>query len=262
MVVGAVKRHTVRVINKKIVERDGFGAGLEGVTDIALLKEEVKHLIDGKGRVYGLYGKKKNLVAIYLFDRVDDFFIENGGSEVQIIGKKMDISDKWFGESKAALRFVISYFADVPDENRTAFEEAIQSDLKDQIELGQIGGVQWGESILYRKNIDKSGGNGYWMGYILGAMAGFLFGWVLFDNIGTAICFAVSYALLGGIIFSPASKDKDRWNKIDLDSLSDTAKEMFNADFDYNNIGETDSSRDFINLKYRRNDTDAEGDKG
>lgn len=244
MVTGSVKKHKIRVITKRKVEKDTFGTGLEGVTDISILKEDVRRLIDEKGRVYGLYDKKKNLVAIYLFERINDFFVENGKSEIQIAGKKVDISDKWFGESKAAYRLVTSYLADVSDENRIAFENGIQSDLKEQIELGQIGGVQWKESILYRKNIDKSVGNRYWMGYLLGGVVGFMFGYLLLDSVAMGICFGATYALLGATMFSSKTGKEDRWNKIDLHSL----------------IGTTDSGSDFVNPKYREceSNTDTE----
>lgn len=258
MVVGSIKKHNICIINKRRVERDNFGLGLEGVADISILKEKVKRTITNKGRVYGFYDKQKKLAAIYLFERADDFFVENGKSEIHIFGKTVDIGDKWFGESKAAYRYSECFLADISDEIKAEFEAAIEVDLKEQIEWGQIGGVEWDGRIIYRKNIDKSGGNGYWIGYILGAIVGFMFGWLLFDSIIFGLCFAASYALLGGIVFSPNSDDKDKWNTIDINTLSDAAKEMTKSDLDYNNIAQADMNKDFVNPKYKKDESESE----
>lgn len=86
MFISTVKQYDTYTINKRRLNREGFGKRLTGNTDVDGLKKEIADVLEKKGRVYGIY-EKKELVGIYIFERQEDYFskcescVKLGGKE-------------------------------------------------------------------------------------------------------------------------------------------------------------------------------------
>lgn len=220
MHIGTVNKLAIHTVSKRRALREGFGTRLAIFVKSEELKFKVLNAIEHKGRVYGIY-QDKELVGIYIFEKMDDYFIKTEDSRVQIGEKKIDFEDKWFGESKAAFRLNDQFLSNEISEHKAKIEEYIRTDLSKQIEWGKIAGVQWGEELIYRKQIDKKGKG---INYIWGSI-GFALGILLFDSFVMGVCFGMMYALLWGGVALSCSKTKTEWASFDFVNKKYTSKE-------------------------------------
>lgn len=229
MHIGTVNKLAIHTVSKRRTLREGFGTRLAIFVRSEDLKFKVLNAIEHKGRVYGIY-QDKELVGIYIFEKIDDYFIKTEDSGVQIGEKKIDFEDKWFGESKAAFRLNDQFLSNEISEHKAKIEEYIRTDLSEQIEWGQIAGIQWGEKLIYRKQIDKKGkGTNYIWGYLIGFALGIYLGWMLFDSFAMGICFGMMYASLWGGVALACSKTKTEWASFDFVNKKYTSKEEEDA---------------------------------
>lgn len=215
MEIGTVKTErklSISTISKGRVSKEGFAAELIlqcGQTDLV---GKARDAIEHKGRVYGVY-QEKQLVGIYIFEWVKDYFIDNrdnadGISELQ----------KLFEDGKAAYRMVFQYLQDEVAQCQKEIEDKIVADLKEMVEWGTVSGIEWGENLIYRKSMDKKDKDGMKTaaGYGLGFLSGWVIGWLVMDSIAFGLCFGVCYAnLFGGIILSSSSR-KQEWEIYDF----------------------------------------------
>ena len=68
--------------------------------------------------------------------------------------------------------------------------------MSEQIEWGQVAGVEWNEELLYRKNLKETPSHSVW-GYVGGYAVGFVIGWIIFDSIVMGMSFGLMYACVG-----------------------------------------------------------------
>lgn len=215
MHIGTVNKLKIYTVNKRRALREGFGTRLAAFMKPEDLKAKVLNVIEHKGRVYGIY-QAKELIGIYIFERLDDYFVKTEDSGVQVGERKIDFEDQWIGESKAAFRLTDQLLPDEISEYEAKFEDCIRIDLSDQIEWGQIAGIEWGEALIYRKLLDKKGkGTNSVLGYLIGLALGMAVGLLLFDSLAMGICFGMMYALLWGGIAS-SSNTKREWASFDF----------------------------------------------
>jgi hypothetical protein len=194
----------------------------------------VLDILENKGRVYGIY-REKELVGIYIYERINDFFVKekskdaDGKTEKRIRINNVkeffemtddDLSefDGWlYGESKAIFRLVSKGLFDEIEGYKADIEKYIVADLKSQIEWGQISGVLSGEKLIYRRSLDKTGigAAGYGLGYGAGFIIGAIFGWLVFDSISMGLMWGVCFASIGGLLSTNVTS-KQEWMTFDL----------------------------------------------
>ena len=215
MEIGTVKAEhklSIRTIGKGRISKEGFASDLIlqcGQTDLVRKAQEA---IEHKGRVYGVY-QQKQLVGIYIFEWVKDYFIDNRDNAD-------DISElqKIFEDGKAAYRMVFQYLTEEVVQYQKEIEEKITGDLKSMVEWGTVSGIEWGENLIYRKSMDKKDKDGKKTaaGYGLGFLCGWVIFWLLMDSIAFGLCFGICYAnIFGGIILSSSSRKQD-WKTYDF----------------------------------------------
>ena len=100
MIISTVKQFNINTMNKRRLNRPGFGERLSDLTDVDELREEIADTLEKKGRVYGIY-EKKELVGVYIFERREDYFSKTE-SGVKLGDKEFDFDEFWYGESTAA----------------------------------------------------------------------------------------------------------------------------------------------------------------
>lgn len=197
------KQYNIHVINKRRLERPEFGNRLSELTDVDALKKEITDTLEKKGRVYGIYHKKE-LVGVYIFERREDYFVIKD-SGVKLGDKEFDYEKFWYGDNATALVFRKSICLEAVKENQEKLETDLKGDLSEQISWGQVAGVEWNESLMYRKNLQEKSGQNVW-GYAVGYAMGFVLGWIVFDSISMGLCFGLLYACMwGGISVATAN---------------------------------------------------------
>ncbi|MBD5156392.1 MAG: hypothetical protein HDT13_01960 [Butyrivibrio sp.] len=216
MVISTVNKYNTHTINKRRAEKEDFALLLSEITNVEEIKEKVRNSIENKGRVYGIY-RKKELVGVYIFERLENYFVKNDDASVVIGGKKINFEGAWLGESSAAFRLTDKILRDEVREYEKKIEKDIRADLSEQISFGQIAGVEWGDELIYRRQLEKkSGGIGCIWGYIGGFALGMYMGWMLFKSFLMGLCFGVTYASLWGGVAIATSKSKTEWASYDF----------------------------------------------
>lgn len=200
MIISTVKHFDTCVISKRKLAKTKFGKSLSVIADIEELKNKIVDVQEHNGRVYGIYHRKE-LVGVYLFERQEDYFIKTD-SGVIMGGRVFEIDKFWYGTGTAALVYVKSVCSEELCECREKIEKDIRIDLKEQIEWGQLAGVEWEDELMYRKNLqdEKNKVGGMVPGYLLGFAIGFVLGYVTMDSLTLGICFGGSFACLWGNI--------------------------------------------------------------
>lgn len=203
MNISTVKQFNTHTMNQRRLNRPEFGKRLSDITDVEVLKKEIAEILEKNGRVYGIY-VKKDLVGVYIFEKQEDYFVKRE-SGVMLGDKEFDYEKFWYGTSTAAFRFKKAVCLEDMNECKEKIEKDISLDLKEQIEWGQVAGVEWNEELMYRKNLEKKPSNSVW-GYGVGYVLGFVMGWIIFDSISLGLCFGLLYACMwGGISVATAS---------------------------------------------------------
>lgn len=203
MAISTVKQFNTHTMNLRRLNKAEFGKRLSDITDVETLKKEIADILEKNGRVYGIY-EKKELVGVYLFERREDYFIKED-SGVKLGDKEFDFEKFWYGTSTVAFSFKKEVCLEGMNECKEKIEKDIRFDLKEQIEWGQVAGVEWNEELMYRKNLEKKTSSSVW-GYIVGYAMGFVMGWLIFDSISMGLCFGLMYACIwGGVSVASAS---------------------------------------------------------
>lgn len=195
MIISTVKHFNTHTMNEKRLNRTRFGRTFSDITDIEELKKQIADALKKKGRVYGVYHKKE-LVGIYIFERIEDYFSVSE-SGVKLGANEFDFQKFWYGECTAALHFTKCVCSEEAAEYREKIEKDLREDLKEQIQFGQVAGVCWNDTLMYRRSLQKKK-NAALAGSFLWGIIGFAAGWMLFDSIVMAISFACMYSLLFG----------------------------------------------------------------
>ena len=206
MVISTVKGFNICTIGKKRLERPGFGKRLGEIANLEELKEEIGRTIVAEGRVYGIY-KKKELVGVYLFEKVKDYFVENENLNVKLGNREFNFEKFWYGSNTEALRFKRSICLDEVKDFTEKIEQDLKADLSDQISLGSVAGVEWGEQLMYRKNLHTEPSGGIW-GSLFGFGIGFFTGWMIFHD-WEAFGLAFFYATIWGGVGVAVAKDSE-----------------------------------------------------
>lgn len=215
MEIGTVKAEhklSICTISKGRASKEGFASELIlqcGQVDLA---KKAQDMIENKGRVYGVY-QQKQLVGIYIFEWVKDYFIDNRDNADEISELQ-----KMFEDGKAAYRMVFQYLTEEVAQYQKEIENKIVEDLKEMVEWGTVSGIEWGENLIYRKSMDKKSKDSKKTvaGYGLGFLCGWVIGWLLMDSISFGLCFGICYAsLFGGIILSSSNRKQD-WKTYDF----------------------------------------------
>ena len=202
MNISTVKQYSTHTMNQRRLNRPEFGQNLSSITDVEALKQEISEILKKNGRIYGIYIKKE-LVGVYIFEKQEEYFVKRESS-VMLGDKEFDYEKFWYGTSCAAFRFKKSICLDDMKECIGKIEKDIRFDLQEQIEWGQVAGVEWNDELLYRKNLEKKPANSLW-GYGVGYVIGFVMGWLIFDSIPLGLCFGLMYASMwGGISIATA----------------------------------------------------------
>lgn len=194
MAISTVKQFNTYTMNQRRLNRPEFGKRLSEITDVEALKKEIADILEKKGRVYGIYDKKE-LVGIYIFERREDYFVQRD-SGVKLGDREFDYEKFWYGNSTAALQFKKAICLEDMNECKEKIEKDIRADLSEQIEWGQVAGVEWNEELMYRKNLKDTPSHSVW-GYVGGYAAGFVIGWIIFKSISMGLCFGLMYACVG-----------------------------------------------------------------
>lgn len=212
--VKAEQKLSIQTLGKRKIAKEGFASDWMKECGQADLIEKMQDIIKHEGKVYGIFrGKEKAPTGIYVFERVDDYFVDNREKAEQVSELQ-----KVFEDGKAAYRMVFHYMDDEIAGHREAIEEKILDDLKSVVEWGTVSGIEWGENLIYRKSMDKKDKDGMKTaaGYGLGFLSGWVIGWLVMDSIAFGLCFGVCYAnLFGGIILSSSSR-KQEWEIYDF----------------------------------------------
>ena len=154
MLISTVKKYNTYTMDKKKLSKLQEETNLCKVKDEEI-KEKVGNVIDNKGLVYGIY-RKKELVGIYIFERIEDYFVKNEDSKVVVGEKKVDFEAIWYGESTAAFKLTDKILLDEVKE----FEEKIESDLR--VDL-----LSWQEGFHRDRLPVLSGGRNFFIARML-----------------------------------------------------------------------------------------------
>ena len=208
MIISTVKQFNINTMNKRRLNRPGFGERLSDLTDVDGLKEEIADTLEEKGRVYGIY-EKKELVGVYIFERREDYFSKSE-SGIKLGGKEFDFDKFWYGESTAALYFKKCVCLEEVEVYKEKMEKDLQADLTDQIQLGQVAGVEWNDKLMYRKNLQKKADQYCSAGAF--SVMGIVMGWLIFKEVYMAILFGLMWGNVGVI----ATAEKAQMDTLDF----------------------------------------------
>ncbi|MDE6434465.1 MAG: hypothetical protein K2L07_09585 [Lachnospiraceae bacterium] len=204
MIISTVKQFNITTMNKRRLSRPGFGERLSDLTDVDELKEEIADTLEKKGRVYGIY-EKKELVGVYIFERREDYFSKTE-SGVKLWDKEFGFDKFWYGESTAALHFKKYACLEEVEVYKEKIEKGLKGDLTDQIQLGQVAGVEWNDKLMYRTNLGKKSPQDWTKTLALFAI-GFATGWMVYDSLLMAILFGCIWGSVGVSIVEKAQMD-------------------------------------------------------
>lgn len=206
MMISTVKKFNTHTINTRRLNRPGFGERLSTIIDVDELKAEIADTLGKKGRVYGVY-EKKELVGVYIFERREDYFSKRE-SGIKLGDKEFDFDKFWYGTSTAAFYFKKCVCLEEVEAYKEKMEKDFKVDLTDQIQIGQVAGVEWNDKLMYRKNLQKKSGH-FLKGMLVWFALGFAVGWMISNSLHMAICFGFMYDFfLGGarVIFAEGTQ--------------------------------------------------------
>ena len=201
MIISAVKQFNTYTVNNRRLNRAGFGERLSDITDVDELKREIADTLEKKGRVYGIY-KKKELVGVYIFERWEDYF-SKCKSGIKLGGKEFDFDKFWYGTSTEALYFKKCVYVEEIEDYKEKIEKDLKVDLTDQIQIGQVAGVEWNNKLMYRKNLQKKS-NQDWIKILFWFAMGFVMGLTIFHEFYMALLLGGMWGSVGGAIVEDA----------------------------------------------------------
>lgn len=225
--VKADKKLKIHTIKGKRVAKEDFqlGAHVGEIVPEEVSEEKVKNAVDkalaSNGKVCGIYQEKK-LVGIYVFERIEDYFIEAGKNEAMAGERRIESQEairklqEIFENSKAAMRLILAYLPEALSDQKDKIEDKIRQYMKGCMSDGFWAGVEWGDELIYRKDMDPKEKQKMTAGYLMGAVVGFAVGWMTMDNIGFGLCYAVIFASLYGNMIFGGAKNKKVWETFDF----------------------------------------------
>lgn len=220
--VKADKKLKIYTIKGKRVDREDFRLGAHVGEEVPIeasgknIKNAVDKALASNGKVCGIYQEKK-LVGIYVFDRIEDYFIEAGETEAMAGERRMESQEavrklkEIFEDSKAAMKLILWYLPDALSDQKNKIEDMIRNYMKGCMSDGLWAGIEWGDELIYKKDLDPKEKKKVASGYLLGAVVGFAVGWMAMDNIGIGVCYAVIFGNLYGNMIFGGVKNKKVW---------------------------------------------------
>ena len=220
--VKADKKLKIYTIKGKRVDREDFRLGAHVGEEVPIeasgknIKNAVDKALASNGKVCGIYQEKK-LVGIYVFERIEDYFIEAGKNEAMAGERRMESQEavrklkEIFEDSKAAMKLILWYLPDALSDQKNKIEDMIRNYMKGCMSDGFWAGIEWGDELVYKKNMDPKEKKNVAFGYLLGAVVGFAVGWLAMDNITFGICYAVIFSNLYGNMIFGGEKNKKVW---------------------------------------------------
>ena len=152
-----------------------------------------------------------------MFERIEDYFIEAGETEAMAGERRMESQEavrklkEIFEDSKAAMKLILWYLPDTLSDQKNKIEDMIRNYMKSCMSDGFWAGIEWGDELVYKKNMDPKEKKNVAFGYLLGAVVGFTVGWMAMDNIAFGICYAVIFSNLYGNMIFGGVKNKKVW---------------------------------------------------
>ena len=216
---GKVKGYQIKTIFKSMAKKEGFGLAETIDMERQEQQREVLSVLKDGGHAFGIYNKKKELMACYVFrkEKVTESEIpypkydinkENAwdfvtGHELkEMVEWEKELSDK----QVSIYRLAKVYNKSVPTDVLEEFEKAIITEFKELVMLDEVKAVIWNDKILTAKRV-KVGADRYISAIPLGMGVGLLFG-VVFDNIPIGLCFGVAWGLIFGVIFTATGRNE------------------------------------------------------
>ncbi|MCM1179651.1 MAG: hypothetical protein NC347_05310 [Clostridium sp.] len=198
MNISTEKQWGIHTLNKRRLNRQGFGERLSGIADVEELKAEIAGILAENGRVYGIY-EKKELVGVYLFERRENYFV-NTKTEIKLGDHEFNLDEFekfWYGSSTAALFLKKCVCLEDVSDCKKEIEKDIKADLTDYIQVfGQVAGVEWNGKLLYQKRI-KGKSNLDWPKMLGWFAFGAILGWTIFEEMVMAVCFGFLWGSVG-----------------------------------------------------------------
>lgn len=220
MSISTVKQFNISTISERRLGKIEFAEELKGITDAGELKRNIHDTISAGGRVYGIY-KKKQLVGVYIFEKTENYFVKKEGTGVKLGDHEFDFDKFWYGSNTAAFCFKKSICLDEVKTYVEKIEKDLKVDLSEQIQLGNVAGVNWNNQLMYRRNLVKKSNHGI-LRAACGFLVGFMIGGIIFDGgdmeWGMRICFGFCYAsMFGGLGIISSEDDIDTLDFINTD---------------------------------------------
>lgn len=227
MVISTVKPYTIHTIQEKKLKKLEFADEFKSATDTEALKRDIQEALTGNGRVYGIYRKKRHmplqLVGVYIFEKKENYFVKSEENGVKLGDHELDFDKFWYGSDTSALCFKKSICLDEVEEHIIKkIEKDLSVDLTNQIELGNVAGVEWNNKLMYRKFLEKKN-TGTFVGVISGFALGFILGWIIFNKIYMGFSFGLMYSVIFSSFGVVIAK------KSDIDTLDFIRKEDHDA---------------------------------
>ena len=151
--VKADKKLKIYTIKGKRVDREDFqlGAHVGEIVPEEASVENIKKAVDkalaSNGKVCGIYQEKK-LVGIYVFERIEDYFIEAGETEAMAGERRMESQEavrklkEIFEDSKAAMKLILWYLSDALSDQKNKIEDMIRNYMKGCMSDGFWAGLE------------------------------------------------------------------------------------------------------------------------
>lgn len=226
MVLTTVKSYEIITISKKNIHKLKFSQELKSSTEIPNPEQKILELLDAKGKVYGI-SKKKELMGIYLFERVEEYFEENENGKITLGSRRIDLERFWYGESKAALKLQTCILTEECKSISEKLDKELKCAMSDLVYLGQIAGIEWGDELFYRRKPDNQSGTGKVLFLAFSGIGGFAIGWLLFDAWWLGIVYAM---LLGSFMsFGVQNGNSKDWGMYHLNQILDAESEEKDA---------------------------------
>ena len=169
------------------------------------------------------FQKKKELMGIYLFERVEEYFEENENGKITLGSRRIDLERFWYGESRAALKLQACILTEECKSISEKLDKELKCAMSDLVYLGQIAGIEWGDELFYRRKPDKQNDTGKVLFLAFSGIGGFAIGWLLFDAWWLGIVYAM---LLGSFMsFGVQNGNSKDWGMYHLNQILDAESE-------------------------------------